>query len=771
MTSNEAPPIAVEGRNTDHTFQNVKADKGTLTNIFKRKPMDSENQTQTEDPAGPMTSIPASNEELPEITPQPAPMEEVKPQEQHEDAEMKEGGEDKAVSAPQEVGNSKIDPSGVPFFAVFLSFAWLNSLLCFFQASNKKRKRAGKTPEQLAALEALFAETTHPCIEAKRQCGSKIGLDLNAVSNWFENRRRRLKTAAAATAAATTAAVEPQADKTEGNSDVDMLATKQENTAPPHLPPSVNSNVAIDASAAPVSPAVAIATTSPIPAPAATETTPAPVTAPAPTATAPLLPPTAKERDELAANFEIEASKLRTHGLLPPLTPLPSTSTYIYNDANLAALVVGQRLPLTQLVAALLPLFTTTTDTTATEPKPTLTGEALRSRIVDIAVRKSHDPADRPKGGTASTPSPLSVDALEAMPTALPSMWQWELKDVKVLESKVHREQAMAIKKRAGKVDARLNAVLAVVAVLQKLLPSSTTAPTATATAAAENKATKLLEAVKKHPRLEEIMAAEEAEKAASALKKRGMSAEEKQRARKEKEEEKERLKREKEEEKERLKREKEEEKERLKKEKAAEKERLKKEKEAEKEQKAKEAELAKLAKKTGFKDKTALSKTSNKFMSFFKAAATSPHPASTPHPHSSTKVGAAAAAGGGISPATQHATAAATHDGAATTTTTITTTTPVVAVLSAYERRFPRPPTDHLVPQPLQPLQHDKIDHGLREKLTFDAVECQWKSRVQTTAKERRQRKTSPPPPSASPLLGLVVPGLKKERENGSAN
>lgn len=115
-------------------------------------------------------------------------------------------------------------------------------------------------------------------------------------------------------------------------------------------------------------PAAAAAGTATKPADAAVacgESVPAKTPASAP------LPPRmvpAEEKAALIAELEAEVAALQQGGLAQPLHPLPSAGAeaeaaaapierQAFSDARLAALVAGQRMPLSQLVAALLPLF------------------------------------------------------------------------------------------------------------------------------------------------------------------------------------------------------------------------------------------------------------------------------------------------------------------------------------------------------------------------------------------------------------------------------
>lgn len=80
-----------------------------------------------------------------------------------------------------------------------------------------------------------------------------------------------------------------------------------------------------------------------------------------PASAAPARIVSAEEKAQLVAALEAEAAELRQHGLAAPLQPLPDAEAaperQPLSDARLAAAVAGQRAPLSQLTAALLPLF------------------------------------------------------------------------------------------------------------------------------------------------------------------------------------------------------------------------------------------------------------------------------------------------------------------------------------------------------------------------------------------------------------------------------
>ncbi|KAI0079621.1 hypothetical protein K474DRAFT_1705527 [Panus rudis PR-1116 ss-1] len=57
--------------------------------------------------------------------------------------------------------------------------------------STSARKRL--LPEQIAALQALFDEKTHPSKEERGAIASELGLELKSVNVWYQNRRRSAK--------------------------------------------------------------------------------------------------------------------------------------------------------------------------------------------------------------------------------------------------------------------------------------------------------------------------------------------------------------------------------------------------------------------------------------------------------------------------------------------------------------------------------------------------------------------------------------------------
>jgi hypothetical protein len=596
--------------------------------------------------------------------------------------------------------------------------------------SDKKRKRPAKTADQLAALEALYSTERYPSSDAKKECAAKLGLDLKQINRWFEDRRR--KDTRASKKSKSDAADAPAAEAIAAAAAAETAAPAQDQalTKEADEPIVITDEDMVDATAptkepTPVAPATA--TTATAPASTAPKATPASSTL-----------PDVKEIAKMVEELSSEADTLRQRGLAAPLinistvdpTPAPFT------DARLASLIVGQQMPLTELVSVLHPLFG---PPEGAAEGTVLTAEALRARIIDMAVRKSHDPVDNPKG------APPRLDGLEAAPAnGKPSMWQWELRDPKIL-SKAHRTAATGIKRRAGRVGDRLNAVVNAYDALVKFSGGMLT----------HAKASKFVDALKKYDTLEKLEAAEAAEVAAAAAKeaeKAGQSAltaEEKKRAAEEKEAEKERIRQEKEAEKERLKQEKE-----------AEKEQARKEKEAEKERKHKEAEAAKLAKKTGFKDEKVLNKTANKFKSFFKANAGGPSAGGKSSSVSPMGTAAPSPAGAAAISAPGSAAAAA---GA----------TAPKSMLSAYERRFPRPPPDNLVPQPVQPLSISKIDAALSSEspISHEIADNEWKATLAAAATARRAAATAPPsiiglPPSWARRPGAIEAAAERLRQ-----
>lgn len=464
---------------------------------------------------------------------------------------------------------------------------------------DRKRKRPSKNPEQVAALEILFTSDPFPSKPAKQEVATKVGLDYDAVNNWFDKRRKQARadgtlvpagkrqkgrpTTAAFEASPEQALVKPQDDDELPDAHkIPLEDGAGEVNASKDEPLQTRTTSAIAASgdgaadAIPIAPAVEL--------------------------------PSHAERAQLLESLIEEGTVLRARGLVGPLMDISLLSTkpgqrIPFTDAALAAHVAGQRLPLSKLVTILLPVFEVQSQGEGEVLE--LTADALRSRIIDIAARRCHDPVELTKGAAKST-----HDALEAFSSveSAPCMWQWELRRPKILVDKAQRTAAAAIKRRALRVAERLAAVDGACKALVKLGNGDI----------AEVKAAKALETLGKAKTLD-MLEAEEAAAAAAKASVTTMTVEEKEHLKKEKEEEKERMKAEKEAEKERLKAEKEAEKERLKAEKEAEKERLKVEKEAEKERKIKEAQDAKVAKKTGFKGKEQLNKTANKFMVGFR--------------------------------------------------------------------------------------------------------------------------------------------------------
>jgi hypothetical protein len=634
---------------------------------------------------------------------------------------------------------------------------------------DKKRKRpAAKTQDQLAALEALYTSDRYPSTETKRECGIKVGIDLKEVNRWFEGRRRkdtRASKRSKSDAADPPAEAVPAADA--AGPAQEQATTKEEAEL------AVISDIEmVDGTAPTQGPTPALAVESAI------VTVPEKMTAAPPVSTAPKTTPASSTLPDikgiatLIEELSSEADTLRQRGLAAPLTTIPSaasgTTPEPFTDARLAAFIVGQQMPLAKLTAILHPLFG---PPEGAAEGTVLTVEALRTRIVDLAVRRSHDPLDNPKG------APPRLDALEAMPKeGKPSMWQWELRDPKILP-KAQYKATMGIKRRAGRVGDRLAAIINAHDALVKVTVGLLT----------HTKASKIVDALKKYDTLERLKAVEAEEQAAAAAKeaekagKAALTIEQKQRAAAEKEAEKKRAAEEKEVERKRVLAEKEAEKELLRLEKVAEKERLRQEKEAEKEQakkereaekekKLKEAEAAKLAKKTGFKDTKVLHKTAKNFMNFFipgtgagpsaangKASSVSPTETAAPSPARAAVSNAPGSAAGG-------GTAAA----FAKTTTT----------LSAYERRFPRPPPDNLVPQPVQPLSIAKIDAALSAApIPYETAEEEWKASLASAATARRAAASAPPsgiglPPSWARRPGAVEAAadrLRKMKETGA--
>lgn len=411
-------------------------------------------------------------------------------------------------------------------------------------------------------LESHFASNAYPSTAVKKEYGLALDLTLDEINKWFEKRRKKARG---------NRELEPKRPRQSAvleqlPSEEPSAAAGQEHIV---LPPS---------SSTPLSAIQAVAP------PAVKETDKTNTTK-----TDTTLPSWATDHEECTAMLALlkkEIDALRVDGLPPPLLSLDDNEGMIarpFSDSHLAVLIAGQQLPLSQLVDKVLPFFALPSKShDQTGDVPAITPEALRSRIIDIATRKSYDPEDsaNKSGGSAL------VDCLEALPPpSRASMWQWEVRDAKLLP-KEHRFEAGLIKKRATRVLARLTAVQSAEKGLEEFSLKKKTVT---------SKILKAMQSLSKAKTLPEIDSELKAEQDA-ALAKRSKdleSVEDKQRAAKMKQEEKEQARFEKE----------------------AEKEKHRLDKEAEKERKHKEAEAAKISKRTGFKNVASLNKTANKFM------------------------------------------------------------------------------------------------------------------------------------------------------------
>jgi hypothetical protein len=377
---------------------------------------------------------------------------------------------------------------------------------------------------------------------------------------------------------------------------------------------------------------------------------------PAATATAVELPsgfPTSIDQiEQFKADFCIEIDNLKTKGLSPPLISLDSDaclSVQPFTDVLLAKHVVGQRMPRSALIAALRPLFTIAvqSDTAAiTDADDTDGGQKqqasaitntavpedlLLARLLDIATRRSYAPKSNNTnkggksrflggiGGSAASSSfsaPLTKDPLDDDSPDM--LWQWELRDVKLLANKGTRSEAVAIKKRAAKVQERLGALQFALEVFEEFKPLPSDKNAGKAVRAFTNLAkTVSFESMENEMKTEESAVVAKQQETEEAARQRAL-------VKAEKEAEKERLRVEKEAEREKLKAEREAEKERLRVEKEAEKERLRVEKEKlkrEREQSKQQKDAQKIIKQTGFKDTKQLERSKNKFMRFFGKA------------------------------------------------------------------------------------------------------------------------------------------------------
>lgn len=249
--------------------------------------------------------------------------------------------------------------------------------------------------------------------QARRLCTQRVllGLPLRPqVNKWFEKQRKAKREAtgepskrgrpsakgASGSAAKAAAAAVPAADEQAAAAPADEAAPAQEPPAGEAMDvdaepaaqqvqqaqqeeqqPAPAAAELGEAAAEPMASeeeAPAAGDAAPVPAAAATadggsEASPQPASAaaaaPAKTPAAAASPPrmlSADQKAELVASLEAEAEQLRQEGLAAPLQPLPAAGAepaerQAFSDARLAAAVAGQRAPLSQLVAVLLPVF------------------------------------------------------------------------------------------------------------------------------------------------------------------------------------------------------------------------------------------------------------------------------------------------------------------------------------------------------------------------------------------------------------------------------
>lgn len=330
-----------------------------------------------------------------------------------------------------------------------------------------------------------------------------------------------------------------------------------------------------------------------------------------------------KEEEEVLRNPDISLSQSwKKDPLAVERKSIP------FSDATLAEYILCQQDSLKLLTVMLLPIFSPPTGLEE------INEAFFNSKLVDMATRRSFAPKKESN----------NKDALADMDSRL--LWQWELRDIKCLPKEL-RPAAVSVKRQATAVQNRLTAVCTALKALKAYQPGKKGARTVI-------KALEALKTIKTLAVLKAEMAAEEQDAAAQIAEKMMLStakaklaAEEKARAKAEKD----RVKAEKEEEKERLRLEKE----KGRAERDAEKERQRREKEelkAQMELSKQHLKSDKVAKRTGFSTGHSLERTASKFMSFFKATTPPPGdaPSSTPSkslhksggskgPHESVKV------------------------------------------------------------------------------------------------------------------------------------
>ena len=590
---------------------------------------------------------------------------------------------------------------------------------------DRKRKRPGLSEHQYTRLEASYGENPFPDAHTKQALREALGLEASQINRWFEKRRRKARKAGElppvgkslalahckSTGEATAADIqEPSSSPhqtvaseagNDGAESKDKAVHRQvgiEDKHPNELP-SLEGRMATDQSA-PQSGVVGDLNLDASDVPARN------------TGVQDRLN---DEQCALLARLREEAEDLRRIGLASPLVLLPpqgDVPVAPYTDARLSEMVMGQTMPLGELLDALMPLFTSNGDV------PAPSRDVLRNSVLNLATRKCHDAEEKKR-----------VRSIQEQLDAIGPLWQWELRDGAKLLPKARRSAAVSIKKRAQTVATRLSMVMNAVTVLEKFRGG----------ACDRSMLEKAMLTLEKAKSLQEIVTAAEAEQAAESAKleemekQRELKEAEKARIAAEKEllrQQKEQLRRQKEEEKERLRRQKEEEKEKLRRQKEEEKEqqrRLKQEeKEKEKERKAAEIEAAKVIKKTGF-DPDSLSKTASKFRSFFKA----------PESAEKQKKSSADRALSGRSPVT------AMKD--------IEDYTEAMdkasdASPTPFEIRFPKPPMDHVISLPTLSALDDSVDAALAATVSVDEVTSSWQSFLQRAILSRKTHSNNDP-------------------------
>ncbi|KAL4858571.1 Di-N-acetylchitobiase [Chlorella vulgaris] len=490
--------------------------------------------------------------------------------------------------------------------------------------------------------------------------------------------------------------------------------------APAPQPPEAAAGAAAGADAAAVPPMALPGAVCPAPASAAAPDA-AVAAAKTPASAATQLVLSADSRHKLQAELQAEAGVLRRQGLAPPLRPLPAeppAERLAFSDTLLAAHVAGQQVPLSQLVAALQPLFKVPDSEAAVEEA------VVSSHIVDLATRKSYAPKE---GAGAAI-----VDVLEdAAPERL---WQWELRDPKKSLAKELRLAAQQAKRRGARVQDRLAALSAALRLLEAHKEGKATARL--------SKALDSLHRVKTLAQIEEEQKAERDAAAAKEAPKKLQSAGKTEPSA----EEKARLKAEKEAEKELARAAKEAEKERLKLEKEAEKERLK----AEKERSRQEAEEARLAKKAGLKSVGSLQKQKSKFFAFFQQ----------PQPVPGSTLGAAAAGSPGPCAATPACRGPSSRQGGSQAGAGSSSPTEAATTgkkILGYDELFPKLQGPNLRSLAPQPCMAAAMDAGSCQPFTNGQAQAEWQQLLSDMKRRRREAAAQPR------LLGLPPSWARK--------